>query len=126
MTIARASLLSAGQLASYDTIKNIARSQGKKDGPALHLFASICSAICAQTICMPADTLKSRLMAAQRNPASSSVASVGRIARELIQRHGVTGLFRGYVPAITRQVPIMAIQMPVVEQLRIVFGLTYF
>ena len=46
--VARAALLSAGQLATYDQTKQMALAAGASEGPALHLAASCCSGLVAQ------------------------------------------------------------------------------
>lgn len=46
--VARAALLSAGQLATYDQTKQMALAAGAAEGPALHLAASCCSGLVAQ------------------------------------------------------------------------------
>jgi solute carrier family 25 uncoupling protein 8/9 len=34
-------------------------------------------------------------------------------------------MYRGYLPALARQGPVMVVQMPLVEQLRVLVGLDY-
>ena len=63
VTVARASLLSAAQLASYDTLKQIFKGRfAWEEGPALHLMVGITSGVIAQTVVMPFDTTKSHVM----------------------------------------------------------------
>ena len=43
-----------------------------------------------------------------------------------LRERGPAFLYRGYVPACLRQGPVMLVQMPIVEQLRLAFGLRAF
>ncbi|CAK8993227.1 Mitochondrial substrate carrier family protein ucpB (Solute carrier family 25 member 30 homolog) (Uncoupler protein B) [Durusdinium trenchii] len=65
--VARAGLLSAGQLASYDQTKQVALKAGWTDGPRLHLCSSCFSGLVAQVACMPADVVKTRLQSGGRH-----------------------------------------------------------
>ena len=59
--VARAALLSGSQLATYDSVKKHLKANGGfEEGPGLHFHASFTSGIVAQTVTMPADTLKVR------------------------------------------------------------------
>ena len=120
VTIARASVLSGAQLASYDSLKRAgARALGLEEGPALHLACSLASGLIAQTAIQPIDTVRSCLMGAQ-----------GAAGREMVvaglREHGPAFLYRGFFPACLRQGPVMLVQMPIVEQLRLAFGLRAF
>lgn len=111
----RASLLSAGQLATYDQSKQLAIAGGWTDGPQMHLACSCLSGFVAQAACMPADVVKTRVQSGQhaqlyRSPAHCLV----RILRD----EGFLVLYRGFTAAAARQVPVMAVQMPIVEQIR--------
>jgi len=76
--------------------------------------------IAAQTVAMPADTLKTRVLNSQRPE-----ATLVKIAVETVQKEGFRALFRGYIPAITRQGPVIVVQMPIVEHLRLMLGVGY-
>ncbi|CAJ1368529.1 unnamed protein product [Effrenium voratum] len=116
--VARAALLSAGQLSTYDQTKQVALQAGWVDGPRLHLASSCLSGFVAQVACMPADVVKTRMQTATSEGAASSALE--------ILREGPRGFYRGFVPAASRQVPVMAVQMPIVEYIRKhIFGLEY-
>lgn len=126
--IARASLLSGGQLATYDQLKETLRRPtaeggvlGAADGPALHLGCSFVSALVAQTVCMPADTMKTKVMA----DGGGQFRGLLDCAAQTLRAEGARGFFRGYAPAMARQGPVMVLQMPIVEQLRRLLGLEY-
>ena len=44
---------------------------------------------------------------------------------QTLKVEGFRALFRGYVPAITRQAPVIVVQMPIVEQIRLALGVGY-
>jgi len=125
--VARASLMSAGQLASYDASKQavLGAGLGVADGPALHFGCSSLSGLVAQAACMPADTVRTRLYSpGGRERYGGGSAAVLRCAVTIVREEGARGLYRGFVPAASRQVPVMSIQMPLVELFRVhVFGL---
>ncbi|EEH55315.1 mitochondrial carrier family [Micromonas pusilla CCMP1545] len=129
--VARAALLSGSQLATYDSVKKHLKANGGfEEGPGLHFAASFTSGIVAQTVTMPADTLKTLAMAGgdggdggKRH--GGGPGTLGILTR-VLRTHGVGALYRGYWPAMARQGPVMVIQMPIVEQFRRAFGLEYF
>lgn len=112
-TVARQALLSGGQLASYDTSKRLARErlQLREETPALHVACAAFSGLVAQTCCMPADVLKVRVL-------SGEYASVAEAAAAVLRKEGLAGFYRGFVPAVVRQVPVITIQLPLIEALR--------
>lgn len=123
-SMARAALLSGSQLATYDRGKTLMKTHGGwTEGYQLHLCCAALSGLAAQTACMPADTIKTRYMASARGGLYGSPLSC---LRQTIASEGPAGLYRGYLPALARQAPVMVIQMPIVEQIRRLVGLDYF
>eukprot|EP01051_Picozoa_sp_SAG22_P008087 SAG22_NODE_597_length_8708_cov_11.511209_2_plen_342_part_00 len=117
-TMARAAALSGGQLASYDHTKHLLKSAGlMQEGTRLHLVAGIVSGIVATTCCNPPDVIKSRLM---RDP--TLYKGPLDCALQTLAREGPRAFFKGWLPAYARAGPAFFIQMPIVEQLRIAFG----
>ena len=120
-TSARAAMLSAGQLASYDHSKTLLRRHGwMQEGNALHLVAAVISGIVACVCCHPADCLKARLMVSRGGGATN--VHVWTVARAIYASDGLRGFFRGFLPAYARAGPSFFIQMPIVEALRNCFG----
>ncbi|CAE7819915.1 Ucp2 [Symbiodinium sp. CCMP2592] len=119
--VARASLLSSAQLTTYDQCKQVAVRAGWVDGPRLHLCSSCLSGFVAQIACMPADVVKTRVQCG-----AGVFQSPLQCAAYILREEGPRGFYRGFAPAAARQVPVMAVQMPIVEQLRKrLFGLSY-
>ena len=123
-TIARAALLTAAQLATYDHCKYTLKSNGIMDeGTPLHVTASLVAGFCATSACAPADLVKTRIMCdpnheMYRNPVDCVIKTV---------RHdGPFALFRGWVPSYARIGPHFIIAFPLLEQMRKLFGLGWF
>ena len=126
-TAARAALLSAGQLASYDHSKTLLiRGGWLEEGNMLHIVAAVISGLVATTVCNPADVLKSRLMVQRSGGGGGgggrSSSSVSSIVRQIWKTEGWIGFMRGWGPAYARAGPAFFIQMPIVEGLRSYFG----
>ena len=119
-TVARAALLSSGQLASYDHSKRMLLRSGLADDHRLHAVCAIISGLVATTVCNPADVMKSALMSAAKEGAAKPSALA--IARSIVSTQGVRGFWRGWTAAYARAGPAFFIQMPIVEELRRRFG----
>lgn len=124
-SVLRAALLSGSQLATYDTAKRVLKQRGAfaEEGVALHLTSSFLSGLVAQAVTMPADTLKTRIMS--QVGAEGGGGSTLAALRDVLRAGGPAALYRGFLPALARQGPVMVVQMPLVEQLRRLVGLDY-
>jgi len=116
-TVARQMLLSGGQLASYDEAKSFARRQGFQEGTALHVLCGLISGVVAQLVCMPADVIKTKVLSGEHG-----ATALGCLA-QTIRAEGPLGLYRGFVPAVSRQCPVILVQMPLIEFIRSTAGL---
>lgn len=153
--VLRATILSGTQLACYDQLKGWLRALrshltgrvSDEEGLLLHAAASFCSGTIAQVVAMPADALKTAVMLPANANASavtttSGGAGGGRgsiscggggsgsrrllVAAQYIHRRGGwRGFYGGMLPALMRQGPCILVQMPVIEQLRRLFGLQF-
>ena len=96
----RAVLMTATQLASYDSIKNaILTRTAMKDDLTTHFCASIAAGFIATTICSPVDVVKTRMMSA-----TEKEGVVGMLAR-VVRNEGAGWMFRGWVPSFIRLGP---------------------
>lgn len=116
-TIARQMLLSGGQLASYDQSKQELKNRGVAEGPLLHVCCGLISGFVAQAACMPADVLKTKLLSGAHGTSVSSCLVA------TIRTEGPMGLYRGFLPAVSRQCPVILVQMPMIEAIRKTAGL---
>lgn len=96
----RAVLMTASQLASYDSFKRILLERANmEDGLTTHFSASILAGFVATTVCSPVDVIKTRVMSAHTQ--EGIFALLTRIYRE----EGIRWAFRGWVPSFVRLGP---------------------
>eukprot|EP01083_Nonionella_stella_P008057 23240_1 len=123
-TIARAALLTAAQLATYDHTKYTLKTNGvMEEGVPLHVVASLVAGFAATTAAAPADLVKTRIMCdprrvLYRNPIDCVIKTA--------MNDGPMALFRGWVPSYARIGPHFIIAFPLLEQMRKLFGLGWF
>lgn len=112
--IARAALMTTGQLASYDSFKHslVARGFNEKH-IGTHLTASCLAGVVATVITQPVDVIKTRMMNA--GGASTSTMSV---IRGVFATEGPTAFFKGFTPALTRLGPHTVATFILLEQLK--------
>ncbi|GAA5943552.1 hypothetical protein JCM10213_008900 [Rhodosporidiobolus nylandii] len=110
---ARAVLMNASQLATYDIFKNMILSTGLiGDGLGLYFASSFMAGTVATTICAPFDVIKTRIMNA------SGQASVGSIIAHSFKTEGMSWMFKGWTPAWIRLSPNTIIVFMTLEQLK--------
>lgn len=101
---ARAVLMTASQLASYDVFKRLCLEKlGMNDGFSTHFTASITAGFVATTVCSPVDVIKTRIMSA--SPAETRNKGLLGLLRDIYLREGFTWIFRGWVPSFIRLGP---------------------
>ncbi|KAK2813499.1 hypothetical protein FQN49_008297 [Arthroderma sp. PD_2] len=101
---ARAVLMTASQLATYDTFKGICISNlGMKDNLTTHFTSSFMAGFVATSVCSPVDVIKTRIMHA--SPAESKGQSFVGLLRDVFKKEGFTWMFRGWTPSFIRLGP---------------------
>lgn len=111
--VARAILMNASQLATYDVFKNtILSSGGMTDGLGLHFLSSFLAGTVATTICAPFDVIKSRIMHA------AAQESTVHVITRAFKTEGLTWLFKGWTPAWIRLSPNTIIIFMTLEQIK--------
>ena len=74
LCMAKGSLMTIGQLATYDTVKEkILREQWLKEGQFCYIICSIVAGTCATFLNMPVDVIKSRVMHAKAGEFAGNV-----------------------------------------------------
>lgn len=111
--VARAILMNASQLATYDVFKNgLLRAKLLDDGLGLHFASSFLAGTVATTICAPFDVIKSRIMHATVKEGTLSMIA------HAFKHEGLTWLFKGWTPAWIRLSPNTIILFMTVEQIK--------
>ncbi|OLP81650.1 Mitochondrial uncoupling protein 5 [Symbiodinium microadriaticum] len=116
----RATIITVGQLAAYDTCKEVFVDKFKmKEGVGLHLSSSFGAAFIASVMSNPVDVAKTRLMnqkAEEGKPLlyRSTVQTMSTIA----QQEGPLALYKGFPATFARQCPYVVITWVTVEQLK--------
>ena len=115
--VIRAMLMTAGQLATYDSFKHfLLTSTGGMftDNMLTHFTASTLAGGVATLLTQPVDVVKTRVMAAQPGTYASALAC----AVTTLKTEGPLAFFKGTVPAFTRLGPQTILTFVFLEQLR--------
>ncbi|KAJ4424519.1 Mitochondrial dicarboxylate transporter [Gnomoniopsis sp. IMI 355080] len=97
----RAAVMTASQLASYDTFKKMLLwYTPMTDNLATHFTASFLAGVTAATATAPVDVIKTRVMSA-----SGKSIGIGTLLRELFAKEGAAWMFKGWVPSFLRLGP---------------------
>ncbi|RZF46098.1 hypothetical protein LSTR_LSTR004811 [Laodelphax striatellus] len=113
----RAAVLTVGQLASYDQIKEIFINYGFSDTTNTHLVSSILAGVIAVTITQRIDVVKTRLMFSKAGEFNGIFDTIFKTSRE-----GPASFYKGFIPATTRMIPGTVLIFVFYEQLRLNFG----
>lgn len=97
---ARAVLMTASQLASYDVFKSqLLERTGLKDGLTVHFSASLMAGFVATTVCSPVDVVKTRIMSAQTKE------GLWTLVKRITANEGILWTFKGWLPSFIRLGP---------------------
>jgi len=97
---ARAVLMTASQLASYDGFKRVLLANTSlEDNLTTHFTASFMAGFVATTICSPVDVIKTRVMS------SHDSKGLVHLLTEIVRNEGFGWMFRGWVPSFIRLGP---------------------
>ncbi|MCJ1309044.1 Mitochondrial dicarboxylate transporter [Agyrium rufum] len=97
----RAILMTASQLASYDSFKQVLLTSGLgfEDNMSTHFTASLMAGFVATTVCSPVDVVKTRIMSATEKQGLASFLV------KIYRNEGVGWMFKGWVPSFIRLGP---------------------
>uniref|UniRef100_A0A2P2KCZ4 Mitochondrial uncoupling protein 5-like n=1 Tax=Rhizophora mucronata TaxID=61149 RepID=A0A2P2KCZ4_RHIMU len=123
LTVNRAMIVTASQLASYDQIKEAILENGMmRDGLGTHVTASFAAGFVAAVASNPVDVIKTRVMnmkvEAGRAPPYSGAIDC---ALKTVKAEGVMSLYKGFIPTISRQGPFTVVLFVTLEQVRKLF-----
>lgn len=120
LTVNRAMLVTASQLASYDQIKETILEKGlMRDGLGTHVTASFAAGFVAAVASNPVDVIKTRVMnmkveAGAEPPYKGAIDCVVKT----IKAEGPLALYKGFIPTISRQGPFTVVLFVTLEQVR--------
>ncbi|MCO5570549.1 hypothetical protein L7F22_024273 [Adiantum nelumboides] len=123
-SMARASALTASQLATYDESKQIIKHwMLVEEGFWLHISASFAAGVVGTTTTAPIDTVKTRMMI-QRESAGALYKNAFDCAYKICTSEGLLGLYKGWSAMFARLGPQTAITFLVYEKLRQLVGIS--
>lgn len=96
----RAAVMTAGQLATYDTFKRLLLDYTPMgDTLTTHFSASFLAGLAAATATSPIDVIKTRVMS------STNQQGIFNIVRDVHREYGMRWMFKGWVPSFLRLGP---------------------
>lgn len=124
LTVNRAMLVTASQLASYDQFKEmILEKDLMKDGIGTHVTASFAAGFVASVVSNPVDVIKTRVMNMKVEAGAAEPPYSGAIdcAMKSVRAEGAMALYKGFIPTISRQGPFTVVLFVTLEQVRKLF-----
>jgi solute carrier family 25 (mitochondrial oxoglutarate transporter), member 11 len=125
LTINRAMIVTASQLATYDQAKEaILGWRGKEtDGLGTHVAASFTAGLVAAAASNPVDVVKTRVMnmkieCGKPPPYAGAIDCFVKT----VSKEGVMALYKGFIPTVTRQGPFTVVLFVTLEQVKKVFA----
>lgn len=120
LTVNRAMLVTASQLASYDQFKEMILEKGvMRDGLGTHVTASFAAGFVAAVASNPVDVIKTRVMN-MKVEAGKEPPYAGALdcALKTVRAEGPLALYKGFIPTISRQGPFTVVLFVTLEQVR--------
>lgn len=120
LTVHRAMIVTASQLASYDQFKEMILEKGwMKDGLGTHATASFAAGFVASVASNPVDVIKTRVMN-MKVEAGAAPPYTGALdcALKTVKAEGPMALYKGFIPTISRQGPFTVMLFVTLEQVR--------
>ncbi|XP_069125174.1 mitochondrial dicarboxylate carrier-like [Argopecten irradians] len=118
MASSRAVMVTVGQLAGYDQIKQVLMGSGYfQDNLVTHFTCSTMAGTLATFLTMPLDVMKTRMM----NAPPGTYSGLAACALD-IGKNGPMGFFKGFIPAFVRLGPHTVCMFMFLEQIRMNFG----
>ncbi|KAK7250618.1 hypothetical protein RIF29_33160 [Crotalaria pallida] len=120
LTVNRAMLVTASQLASYDQFKEMILEKGvMEDGLGTHVTASFAAGLVAAVATNPVDVIKTRVMNMKVVPgAAPPYTGALDCVLKTVRAEGPMALYKGFIPTISRQGPFTVVLFVTLEQVR--------
>ena len=123
-SLGRAAVINGCGIASYDQTKVVVRRvMGTADGLLPQAVGALVSGLVSATVSTPFDVIKTRMMNQPREAPlySGPIDCVVKTARA----EGITGLYKGFVPAYARLAPHRMVHFLALEQLKRLAGVAH-
>ncbi|KAK4758345.1 hypothetical protein SAY87_019646 [Trapa incisa] len=120
LTVNRAMIVTASQLATYDQVKEAILQKGlMADGLGTHVTASFSAGFVAAVASNPVDVIKTRVMNMKVEPGKAPPYD-GALdcALKTVRAEGPMALYKGFIPTISRQGPFTVVLFVTLEQVR--------
>jgi len=115
LTVNRAMIVTASQLASYDQFKETILGNGwMEDGLGTHVAASFAAGFVASVASNPIDVIKTRVM----NMKVGAYNGALDCAMKTVKAEGPLALYKGFIPTVSRQGPFTVVLFVTLEQVR--------
>jgi solute carrier family 25 oxoglutarate transporter 11 len=123
LTVNRAMIVTASQLASYDQVKETILERGVlNDGIGTHVAASFAAGFVAAVASNPIDVIKTRVMSMKMEAgAAPPYSGALDCAMKTVRAEGPMALYKGFIPTISRQGPFTVVLFVTLEQVRKLF-----
>ncbi|GJX98825.1 mitochondrial dicarboxylate carrier [Tanacetum coccineum] len=120
LTVNRAMIVTASQLASYDQIKEtIIKNDLMSDGLGTHVSASFAAGFVASVASNPVDVIKTRVMNMKvTEGVEPPYKGAIDCAVKTVRAEGPMALYKGFIPTISRQGPFTVVLFVTLEQVR--------
>ncbi|KAI4321111.1 hypothetical protein MLD38_034531 [Melastoma candidum] len=120
LTVNRAMIVTASQLATYDQVKeSIIKNHVMADGLGTHVTASFAAGFVAAVASNPVDVIKTRVMNMKVVPGEEPpYAGAMDCAIKTVRAEGPLALYKGFLPTISRQGPFTVVLFVTLEQVR--------
>ncbi|GLT94358.1 hypothetical protein SLE2022_121030 [Rubroshorea leprosula] len=120
LTVNRAMIVTASQLATYDQVKEMILKKGAMgDGIGTHVTASFAAGFVAAVASNPIDVIKTRVMNMKVEPGEAApYKGAMDCALKTVRAEGPMALYKGFIPTISRQGPFTVVLFVTLEQVR--------
>ncbi|KAG0480093.1 hypothetical protein HPP92_010691 [Vanilla planifolia] len=120
LTVNRAMIVTASQLATYDQAKEAILGRGLlPDGLPTHVAASFTAGLVAAAASNPVDVVKTRVMNMKvEKGAAPPYAGAFDCALKTVKAEGPMALYKGFIPTVSRQGPFTIVLFVTLEQVR--------
>ncbi|KAK6938081.1 Mitochondrial substrate/solute carrier [Dillenia turbinata] len=120
LTVNRAMIVTASQLATNDQIKETLIKEGvMSDGLGTHVTASFAAGFVAAVASNPVDVIKTRVMNMKVDAgAAAPYSGALDCAVKTVRTEGLRALYKGFIPTVSRQVPFTVVLFVTLEQVR--------